>query len=207
MRSVSLVAKRGIDVAGALVGLTIFAIPMALIAVAIKLDSRGPVMFLQERVGRGGRVFKIFKFRTMVPGAVSLPGGLTTWRGDPRITRVGRILRDKGLDELPQFINVLVGDMSLVGPRPTVPSQVAKAPELHRRRLAVRPGVTSLPVVVARNRLSWSRKIELDEQYIERWSLWLDFRIIIGTVWVAISTREGPYKADMGDETVGEARK
>lgn len=207
MRVVPALTKRAIDVAGALFGLTVFAIPMAIIAAVIKLDSKGPVIFLQERVGRHGRVYKIVKFRTMVPGAVSLPGGITTWRGDPRITRVGRILRDKGLDELPQFINVLVGDMSLVGPRPTVPAQVDKYPERHRRRLAVRPGMTSLPVVVARNRLSWNRKIELDEEYIERWSLWLDLKILVLTVWVAISTREGAFKADMDNDPLGEARK
>lgn len=206
MRAVATLIKRAIDVVGALFGLTVFATPMLFIAAAIKLDSKGPVFFLQERVGRHARVFRIFKFRTMVPGAVSLPGGITTWRGDPRVTRVGRVLRDKGLDELPQFINVLVGDMSLVGPRPTVPAQVAKAPERHRRRLAVRPGMTSLPVVVARNRLSWNRKIEIDEEYIERWSLWLDLKILLMTVWVAIATREGAFKADMENDPLGETR-
>jgi len=207
MRAVALAIKRAIDIAGALFGLTVFAIPMAVIAAAIKLDSKGPVFFLQERVGRHGRVFRIFKFRTMVPGAVSMAGGITTWRGDPRVTRVGRLLRDKGLDELPQFINVLVGDMSLVGPRPTVPDQVAKNPERHRRRLTVRPGVTSLPVVVARNRLSWNRKIELDEEYIDRWSLWLDVKILVQTIWVAIATREGEFKADMEHDPLNEVRK
>lgn len=200
MRGVQLLIKRAIDLAGALFGLTLFAAPMVIIAAAIKLDSKGPVFFLQERVGRHGRVFRIFKFRTMVPGAVSMAGGITTWRGDPRVTRVGRVLRDKGLDELPQFINVLVGDMSLVGPRPTVPDQVVKNPDRHRRRLTVRPGVTSLPVVVARNRLSWHRKIELDEEYIDRWSLWLDLKILVQTIWVAIATREGEFKADMEND-------
>ena len=201
MAAVPAFLKRAIDVAGALVGLAVFAIPMAFIAAAIKLDSKGPVFFLQERVGRHGRLFRIAKFRTMVPGAVSLPGGITTWRGDPRVTRVGRVLRDKGLDEIPQFFNVLAGNMSLVGPRPTVQAQVEKYRERHRRRLAVRPGMTSLPVIVARNRLSWDRKIELDLEYIERWSLWLDLKIMVRTVWVALVTREGAIKGDVEQDS------
>jgi len=201
MAAVPAFLKRAIDVAGALVGLAVFAIPMAFIAAAIKLDSKGPVFFRQERVGRHGRLFRIAKFRTMVPGAVSLPGGITTWRGDPRVTRVGRVLRDKGLDEIPQFFNVLAGNMSLVGPRPTVQAQVEKYRERHRRRLAVRPGMTSLPVIVARNRLSWDRKIELDLEYIERWSLWLDLKIMVRTVWVALVTREGAFKGDVEQDS------
>jgi lipopolysaccharide/colanic/teichoic acid biosynthesis glycosyltransferase len=206
VHGVGAVVKRVVDVAGALFGLTVFAVPMAIIAAAIKLDSKGPVFFLQERVGRHGRPFRIVKFRTMVPGAVTLPGGLTTWRGDPRVTRVGRLLRDKGLDELPQFLNVLAGDLSLVGPRPTVPSQVAKYDDRQRRRLDVRPGMTSMPVIVARNRLPWREKIELDLHYIERWSLWLDVKIMVATVWVALSTREGEFKGDLERDSVGKAR-
>ena len=198
--------KRVFDISGALFGLVVFSIPMPIIAAAIKLDSKGPVLFLQDRVGRHGRLFRIVKFRTMVPGAVDLPGGITTWRGDPRVTRVGRMLRDKGLDELLQFFNVLAGDLSLVGPRPTVPAQVGKYTERQRRRLSVRPGMTSLPVVVARNRLSWQRKIELDLEYIERWSFWLDLKIMVLTVWVALATREGASKGDLEPDSGGDAQ-
>ena len=195
-RAVQRSLKRAIDICGAVCGLIMFAIPMLVIAAAIKLDSQGSVFFRQDRVGLDGQLFQIIKFRTMVPNAESLPGGITTWRGDPRVTRVGRVLRDRGLDEILQFLNVLAGELSLVGPRPTVPSQVRKYTAHQRRRLTVTPGMTSLPVAVARNQLPWPEKIELDLQYIDNWSLWLDLKILFLTVWVVLTTREGSFKRD-----------
>ena len=200
-RAMQRLIKRGVDVIGAICGLAIFAIPMMLIAAAIKIDSRGPVFFRQERAGRGGRIFRILKFRTMVPNAADLPGGISTWRGDPRVTRVGRVLRDRGLDELPQLLNVLAGDLSLVGPRPTVASQVRKYNERQLRRLSVKPGMTSLPLVSARNQLPWNEKIELDLRYIDHWSLGLDLKILCMTIWVVLTTREGSFKSDFEGET------
>lgn len=135
-------AKRLFDFFFAALGLSLLALPGALVALAIKLDSRGPVFFRQQRVGRGGRLFRIYKFRTMRVDAERVGGQLTVG-ADPRITRVGRWLRDSKLDELPQFLNVLVGDMSIVGPRPEVPRYVALYPEaLKARALSVRPGIT-----------------------------------------------------------------
>ena len=195
-RAVQCSLKRALDISGGVCGLILFAIPMLVIAGAIKRDSQGPVFFRQDRVGLDGKLFQIIKFRTMVPNAESLPGGITTWRGDPRVTRVGRVLRDRGLDEIPQFFNVLAGQLSLVGPRPTVPSQVRKYTGHQRRRLTVKPGMTSLPAAVARNQLPWQEKIELDLQYIDNWSQWLDLKILLLTVWAVLTTREGSFKRD-----------
>ena len=188
-----LVLKRLLDLGVSAVGLALLAIPFAFIALAIKLDSPGPVFFRQERTGLHGRRFRVWKFRTMVVGAESRGLGLTVARGDPRITRVGRFLRDFGLDELPQLINVLIGQMSLVGPRPTLPYQVEHYDERQRRRLTVKPGITSLAVVSGRNALTWAERIELDLQYVENWSLGLDLAILVKTLWVVLVRREGLY--------------
>ncbi|MBI4200761.1 MAG: sugar transferase [Chloroflexi bacterium] len=185
--------KRLLDLLGATIGLALLAIPFALTALAIKLDSTGPVFFRQERVGRNGRKFKPWKFRTMVEGAVNIGLGHTVARDDPRITRVGNILRKTGFDELPQLINVLKGDMSLVGPRPTWPHQVERYDEFQRRRLLAKPGLTGLAVVRGRNTLSWEERIKLDNWYIDHCSIWLDIKILALTPWKVLVTREGLY--------------
>jgi len=190
---VQLLIKRVIDVAVSLIGLAVLAIPFAIIAVAIKLDSKGPVFFRQERVGLNGRLFKTWKFRTMVPGVVEKGLGRHVARNDPWITRVGRILREWGLDELPQFINVLKGEMSLVGPRPTLKFQVDQYDATQRKRLSVKPGITGWALIHGRNRLSWERRIQFDIWYINNWSLWLDMRILAKTIWVVLIRREGVY--------------
>ena len=192
-RPVQRALKRALDALAAALGLLALALPFAAVALAVKLDSRGPVFFLQERVGRNGKPFHIWKFRTMVEGAAQQGLGLTVAQGDARITRVGGWLRDWGLDELPQLVNVLRGEMSLVGPRPTLAHQVAHYTARQRRRLAVRPGITSLAVVRGRNALRWAERIELDVWYVEHWSLWLDVRILARTLWVVLVTREGVY--------------
>jgi undecaprenyl phosphate N,N'-diacetylbacillosamine 1-phosphate transferase len=184
--------KRGLDLLFASIGLAVLSPLFFLVSLAILMEDGRPVLFRQERVGRNGKRFRIFKFRTMVHDAESK--GLFTHENDPRITRVGRILRRWSIDELPQLINVLLGQMSLVGPRPTLPYQTEKYTERQRRRLLVRPGITGLAQVKGRNALSWPEKIELDLQYVERMSLWLDFKIILMTI-PALFKRKTLYKA------------
>ncbi len=188
--------KRAVDVTLSLVALGLLAVPFAALALAVKLDDGGPVFFRQARAGRGGRTFRVWKFRTMVVDAMSRGLGVTVSADDARITRVGRILRGLGFDELPQLINVLVGEMSLVGPRPTLPYQVEHYDGTQRRRLDVRPGITSLAVVSGRNALPWRERIELDVWYVDHWSLGLDVRILFRTLWCVLVTREGLYGKD-----------
>ena len=165
-----------------------------IIGIFIKLDSKGPVFFIQERVGKDGKIFRAYKLRTMVDRAVEI-GGKKISQDDLRITRVGKHLR-WGIDELPQLINVFKGDMSLVGPRPTLLEQVEKYSEEHKRRLEMKPGITGWALVNGRNILSWPEKIELDIWYIDHCSLWLDLKILFKTIWVVIFTREGLYGKD-----------
>jgi lipopolysaccharide/colanic/teichoic acid biosynthesis glycosyltransferase len=188
--------KRIVDVLVSGIALLILAVPLAAVALAIKLDDRGPVFFRQERVGKDGRAFRVWKFRTMVVDAVSKGLGVTVAEGDERITRVGRFLRDSGIDELPQILNVLVGEMSLVGPRPTLSYQVERYSPFQKRRLEVRPGITSLAVVSGRNALSWNDRIDLDVWYIDHWSSGLDLKILLRTLWCVLVTREGLYGND-----------
>jgi lipopolysaccharide/colanic/teichoic acid biosynthesis glycosyltransferase len=198
--------KRTLDIAGGLLALLALSLPMALIAIAIKLDSRGPVFFRQERIGKGGKAFMIWKYRTMVVGAASKGLGAQVVKDDDRITRMGRTLRAFSLDELPQLFNVLTGDMSLIGPRPTLRYQVEAYTPHQRQRLNMRPGITSLASVKGRNNLSWADRIELDVDYVKRASLWLDFRIFVRTFWVAFITREGVYNDEgVNDDFVGKA--
>jgi lipopolysaccharide/colanic/teichoic acid biosynthesis glycosyltransferase len=165
----------------------------AVIGIFIKLDSKGPVFFKQKRVGKGGKVFTVYKLRTMVNNAEKMGKGLR--KDDPRITRIGKILR-WGIDELPQLINVFRGDMSLVGPRPTLLHQVKKYSEREKRRLEVKPGITGWALVNGRNKLCWPERITLDIWYIDHWSIWLDLKILFKTIWVVIFTREGVYGKD-----------
>jgi undecaprenyl phosphate N,N'-diacetylbacillosamine 1-phosphate transferase len=183
--------KRGIDLMGASIALLLCFPFFFLIALAIKLDTSGDVFFVQERIGYLGKPFRVWKFRTMVQNADKL-GDDKTFSKDPRITKVGKFLREWTLDELPQFWNVFKGDMSLVGPRPTLAYQVEAYTPRQKRRLLVKPGLTGLAQISGRNLLSWSQRIELDLQYIENFSLWLDFKILLKTVAVVFS-RKGVY--------------
>jgi lipopolysaccharide/colanic/teichoic acid biosynthesis glycosyltransferase len=189
-------AKRALDIGTSAVALTLLGLLFAVIALAIKLDSRGPVFFRQERIGRSGKRFRVWKFRTMIVEAINHGLGLNVAHNDSRITRVGRILRNLGLDELPQLLNVLVGEMSLVGPRPTLAYQVERYSPFQKRRLEVRPGITSLAVVLGRNALSWKERIELDVWYIDHGSLRLDLKILLRTLWCVLVTRKGLYGTD-----------
>jgi len=176
--------KRILDLALVIPLLLLTAPLLACIALWIKLDARGPVLFRQTRVGQAGRLFNILKFRTMVVDAEK--SGYYTAEHDARITRAGAWLRRTSLDELPQLLNIVRGEMSVVGPRPTLPYQVAQYTPRQRRRLAVKPGVTGWAQVNGRNALAWPQRIELDVWYVEHQSLWLDLRILARTlrVWL-----------------------
>jgi exopolysaccharide biosynthesis polyprenyl glycosylphosphotransferase len=184
--------KRGLDIALSLTLLVLLAPLIAVIALAIRLNSPGPVFFLQQRVGRDGRLFTCFKFRSMVDGADGVRGDLMDRneatgpifkiKSDPRTTQVGRVIRRLSLDELPQLWNVLSGDMSLVGPRPPMPCEVENYAEWHRRRLDVAPGLTGLWQVSGRSDLTFDEMVMLDLFYAENWSLGLDLRILLRTV-------------------------
>ncbi len=194
---ISLVLKRILDMVLSSAILLLLAPILVCIAIAIKLDSRGPVFYRSDRIGKKGRVFRCFKFRTMVQDAETRrasvlhmnerDGVLFKIAKDPRITRMGRLLRKYSLDELPQFLNVLSGDMSVVGPRPPIASEVKEYKLGHLRRLSVTPGITGLWQVQGRQDPSFDSYVSLDLTYIENWSLWLDIKIIVRTVGVVIS--------------------
>ena len=190
-------AKRALDLALAALGLTLGAPVLIAAMVAIRLESAGHPLYRQRRVGRQGREFDLYKLRTMVHGAEHLGAGMAVNEGDPRITRVGALLRRTSLDELPNLFNVLRGDMSIVGPRPTIPVQVAQYTERQRRRLEVKPGITGWAQVNGRASLPWSERIELDLWYVEHCSLALDLRIIAQTAAMVLSGH-GLYKGETG---------
>jgi len=191
-RSVQLAAKHALDRVAAGVLLCCLAPFMLAIAAAILIESGRPALFVQTRVGRHGLPFTVYKFRTMVQGAAHKGLGTTVAAADDRITRVGSWVRAWSLDELPQLLNVLKGEMSLVGPRPTLDYQVARYTPFQRRRLEMRPGITGWAQVNGRNALPWERRIELDVWYVDHFSLWLDARILFRTVGV-FWRREGLY--------------
>jgi lipopolysaccharide/colanic/teichoic acid biosynthesis glycosyltransferase len=189
--------KRTADLALA-VPLTLALAPVLVgIALWVRRDSRGPALFRQRRIGYAGRPFTLLKFRTMVVGAEGMGAGLAVADGDERITAAGRALRRLSLDELPQLLNVIRGDMSLVGPRPTVESQVRLYDARQRRRLLARPGLTGLAQVSGRNAIPWSERIEMDLAYVDRWSLRRDLAILVRTARVVLG-REGTYKGERG---------
>lgn len=189
--------KRGMDVVGAGLGLAISAPVIGVAALLVWREDRQDPIFRQERVGRDGAAFDVVKLRTMVVGAAQQGAGYAVTEGDARITRVGAFLRKTSIDELPQFWNVLVGDMSLVGPRPTLRYQVEQYTERQRRRLEVRPGLTGWAQVNGRAALPWDERIELDVWYVENRSLALDVRIMLRTVGILFSG-SGTYKGEGG---------
>lgn len=195
--------RRAIDVVlgGALLVLT--APLLALAMAAIRLESRGHPIYRQRRVGMDGREFDLLKLRTMVAGAEHIGAGLAINEDDPRVTRVGALLRRTSLDELPNLLNVIRGEMSFVGPRPTIPIQVAQYSERQRGRLAIRPGITGWAQVNGRASLPWSERIELDLYYIEHRSLAFDLRILARTVRMVLGG-SGLYKGQTGGWEVGE---
>ncbi len=187
-----LATKRVLDIAVALVALLVVAPILAVTAIAIRVESRGPILFKQVRSGRSGRKFVMYKFRSMCADAEKrqselmhlneMDGPVFKIKHDPRITRVGGFIRKTSIDELPQLFNVLFGDMSLVGPRPPLPAEVARYEPWQRRRLSVRPGITGMWQVSGRSALDFAQWMELDLEYIDRWSLWLDLKILCRTL-------------------------
>lgn len=199
LKEEELLIKRLLDILFSFIALVLLSPVFLAVAIAIKLDSKGPVFFRQVRCTKNGRHFVLYKFRSMVAGAEAkreellvrneMSGPVFKISNDPRVTRVGRFLRRTSLDETPQFWNVLKGHMSLVGPRPPIPDEVEKYEPWQRRRLSMKPGITCIWQVSGRNQIDFEDWMKLDLQYIDRWSLWLDFRIILQTIRAVVTTR------------------
>lgn len=187
MRELNLFIKRLIDLFGSLIGSIIISPILIIIALLIKLTSKGPVFFKQERLGKDGKTFKILKFRTMVINAENIGDGLSVKsENDNRITKIGKLLRATSLDELPQLFNVILGQMSLVGPRPPVTyfpyDGYSNYPEWAKKRFTMRPGVTGLTQVTVRNSVSWDERIKVDNEYIDSFNIWFDIKLLFRTV-------------------------
>jgi lipopolysaccharide/colanic/teichoic acid biosynthesis glycosyltransferase len=189
--------RRALDVVVAALALALCSPLLLLAMIAIRLESRGGVIYRQRRVGLDGRVFEVYKLRTMVHGAEHIGAGLRIDAGDERVTRVGSLLRRTSFDELPNLVNVLGGEMSLIGPRPTLPEQVAQYTPRQRGRLAVKPGLTGWAQVNGRASLPWSERIELDLYYVEHRSLALDLKILARTPALVVRG-SGLYKGGSG---------
>lgn len=202
MRGWQLVVKRFIDIVVSALGLACLSPVFALVALLIYVDNPGPVIFRQQRLGKNGRIFDFYKFRSMVVNAEALrarlaidneaDGPVFKIKEDPRVTRVGRIIRKYSIDELPQLYNVLKGDMSLVGPRPPLTKEVESYTPWEWRRLEVTPGLTCIWQVSGRSNITFEKWMELDVYYIENWSLWLDLKILLQTIPVVVSGK-GAY--------------
>ena len=178
---------RAFDIVIGALALALLSPVLLVAAAAIKLGSPGPVLYRQRRVGRGGEEFELLKLRTMVRGSDPVGVGRVVTRDDPRVTAAGRFLRRTSLDEIPNLVNVLRGEMAIVGPRPTLPAQVDGHTDHQRRRHEVRPGLTGWAQVQGRAGIPWEERIELDIEYVERRSLALDLRILAKTVWLLLT--------------------
>jgi lipopolysaccharide/colanic/teichoic acid biosynthesis glycosyltransferase len=186
-----------IDLVGATIALIVSSPVLLVAAVAIRLESHGSPIYRQRRIGLDGQPFEMLKLRTMVSGAEHHGAGLAVNYGDPRITRVGRVLRRYSIDELPNLVNVLRGEMSIVGPRPTIQAQVDQYTPLQRRRLEVKPGITGWAQINGRASLPWHERIELDIWYVDHRTLRLDLAILLKTFRL-LASGEGLYKGDRG---------
>ncbi len=200
MRDINLFIKRIIDFFGSLAGLIVLVPVFILIALLIKLSSKGSVFFRQDRLGKDGKIFRILKFRTMVVNAEKIGDGLFVYGGeDPRITTIGKFLRKTSLDEIPQLVNVLLGDMSLVGPRPPVtyfPYKIEEYSNRQKIRFNMRPGITGLAQIKARTTIPWDERIEIDVDYVERFNITLDIKILFKTI-TKIIVKENIYPESM----------
>ena len=199
--------KRFFDILISLIALIVALIPMLFVAIAIKLESKGPVIFKQERVGKNGKVFHIYKFRSMYVGSEKTGSGVYSGKGDKRVTKVGRFLRATSLDEIPQFFNLLKGDMSFIGPRPPLtyhPWKWEEYTEEQKRMFSVRPGMTGWTQVHGRKDVEWNKRIELNVWYVDNLSFWLDVKIIFMTIVKVFSnadnsnTKETVVKKEQG---------
>ncbi len=185
------IIKRTADVVVSIAGLILLSPVLLVTALLIKLDSQGPVIFRQERIGRNGRTFKMLKFRSMCVGAEK--GGVYSSKGDSRVTRVGQIIRATSIDEFPQFVNILKGDMSLIGPRPVLtyhPWPLENYTSEQKKRFMVRPGVTGWAQVNGRKELNWNHRIKLDVEYVNNYSFFFDVKIFFMTLIKVLTMKE-----------------
>ena len=199
---IQVIIKRFIDFLGSLIGLVILSPLFLFMAVLIKIDSSGSIFFRHERAGKNGKPFKPFKFRTMKKGAMKEGLRHNIAENDNRITRIGKFLRKFGIDELPQLINILKGEMSFVGPRPTFRYQIEKYNSFQKKRLLFKPGMAGLALICGRNLLSWDERIKYDVWYVENWSLWLDFKILLITPFYIFSGKGVYGKGGVNDPFV-----
>ena len=191
--------KRMLDIIIAVLGLVIGAIPMAIVALLIRLESPGPAIFRQQRIGRDGKVFEFLKFRSMCQGAEHTGSGVYSGKGDTRVTRLGRILRATSIDELPQLVNILRGDMSLIGPRPPLtyhPWPLEEYTDRQRRMFEVRPGITGWAQVNGRKDVEWNRRIEMSVWYVDHVSFWLDLKIFFLTIYKVFRNADNENKEE-----------
>lgn len=194
--------KRIIDIILSLMILLFFAIPLLLVAIAIKLDSKGPVVFKQHRLGLGGKVFTIYKFRSMCVGAEKIGTGVYSNKNDARVTKVGKFIRATSLDELPQIINILKGDMSFIGPRPPLtyhPWTIDEYTEQQKKMFHVRPGITGWAQVNGRKEVEWNKRIELSVWYVEHVTFWLDIKILFMTIFKVVTNANNE---NIGETTI-----
>lgn len=194
--------KRFFDILGSSVGIILFSPIMICVFIAIKLDSKGPVLFLQERLGKNGSLFRIIKFRSMVVNAEHMDGGIFNTKNDSRVTRVGKFIRNTSLDELPQFFNILIGDMSFVGPRPPVKYELGDYENWSKElklSFSIKPGVTGLAQVSGRNELSWDEKTKFNLTYLKRRSFFYDLYLIFLTL-VKVLKNEGSHELESNIE-------
>ncbi len=193
--------KRMFDIVISLAGLIILSPVFLIVAIMVALDSPGPIFFKQERIGKDGRPFYPFKFRTMVVGAQDRGLGVASGVNDDRITRMGGFLRKWGIDEFPQLVNILMGEMSVVGPRPTLRYQVEKYDQFQKRRLLVKPGLAGWAMIHGRNSLTWEERIRYDVWYVDNWSFWLDIKILFKTFYLIFIKQEGEFgKTGVNDD-------
>lgn len=204
MMNVNLFIKRAFDFTSSLIAIVLLTPLWIILAIAIKIDSKGPVLFKQGRRTKDGRIFKMWKYRSMVVNAEKMGSGLFSYENDPRITKVGRFLRNTSLDELPQLFNVLMGDISIVGPRPCVTYELGDYDTLnkkYKKRFLVKGGITGLAQCKGRNENSWDEKVTLDNEYIDRFrkeGFWLDIKILWWTVTKVLE------KSNINEEKMGE---
>lgn len=187
------VIKRAIDLFVALVGIIILCIPMLIISVFIKCDSKGPVLFRQKRIGKNGKVFEILKFRSMCVGAEKTGSGVYSGKGDARVTKVGKVLRATSLDEIPQLFNIFIGDMSLIGPRPPLtyhPWPYSEYTDEQKRMFNVRPGITGWAQVHGRKDVEWHKRIDLNVWYVDNVSFVLDAKIFFMTIFKVLTNAD-----------------
>lgn len=209
MFSVNLFLKRCIDIVCCSFALIILLPFLLIIGIAIKIDSKGPVLFVQKRRTKNGCIFNMYKFRTMVVNAESMGAGLFNYKDDPRVTKVGRILRSTSMDELPQLWNVIKGDLSIVGPRPSVVYELGEFETLnkkYKKRFEFRGGITGLAQIEGRNENNWDEKVSFDNQYIDEFKkqgIWLDIKIILGTV-IKVFKRQDIFE-EKEDESLSDA--